>query len=53
MIAIGSDHAGFKLKEVIKEYLKEKGLEFKDYGTFSKNRRITEYGERLQGCIRR
>ncbi|MDD3839518.1 MAG: ribose 5-phosphate isomerase B [Clostridia bacterium] len=35
MIAIGSDHAGFKLKEDIKEFLEEKGYDFKDYGTFS------------------
>lgn len=34
-IAIGSDHGGFELKERIVEYLKEKGFEFKDFGTFS------------------
>jgi ribose 5-phosphate isomerase B len=52
MIAIGSDHAGFKLKEVIKEYLKEKGLEFKDYGTFSKSRvDYPEYGEKVAKVV--
>lgn len=35
MIAIGSDHGGFKLKEEIKKYLSEKGIEFKDFGTVS------------------
>jgi len=34
-IAIGSDHAGYKLKEIIKAYLKRKKLEFKDFGTNS------------------
>jgi ribose 5-phosphate isomerase B len=52
MIAIGSDHAGFELKEVIKEYLRRKGLEFKDYGTFSKNRAdYPEYGEKVAKAV--
>lgn len=34
-IAIGSDHAGFKLKEKVRKYLLEKGLEVKDFGTYS------------------
>lgn len=38
MIAIGSDHGGFKLKEEIKKYLSEKGIEFKDFGTVSEER---------------
>jgi len=33
-IAIGSDHAGFSLKENLKEYLKEKGIECQDFGTY-------------------
>lgn len=35
IIPIGSDHAGFLLKEELKSYLKEKGYEVKDFGTFS------------------
>ena len=35
MIAIGSDHGGHLLKEEIKKHLKEKGYEFKDFGTDS------------------
>ena len=35
MIAIASDHAGFPLKEEIKKYLTEKGVEFIDCGTDS------------------
>ena len=32
MIAIGSDHGGYELKEEIKKHLQEKGVEFKDFG---------------------
>ena len=35
MIAIGCDHAGFELKNSIADYLKEKNIEFKDFGTYS------------------
>ncbi len=35
MIAIGSDHGGYKLKEEIKKYLDEKEIEYKDCGTYS------------------
>ena len=37
-IAIGADHGGFKLKEEIKKYLDEKGIEYKDFGTNSEER---------------
>ena len=32
MIALGSDHGGFDLKERIKAYLDEKNIAYKDYG---------------------
>lgn len=35
MIALGSDHGGYQLKETIKKHLEEKGYEVKDYGTYS------------------
>ena len=35
MIAIGSDHGGFALKQEIMKHLDEKGLEYKDFGTYS------------------
>ena len=38
MIAIGSDHAGFPLKEEIRKYLDEKGIAYKDFGTYSTDR---------------
>jgi ribose 5-phosphate isomerase B len=34
-IAIGSDHAGFRYKERIKEFLQEQGHVVNDFGTFS------------------
>lgn len=36
MIALGSDHGGYDLKQEVIAYLKEKNLEYKDYGTDSK-----------------
>lgn len=41
MIAIGSDHGGYILKEEIKKYLDEIGVEYKDFGTYSEER--TDY----------
>lgn len=35
IIGIGSDHAGFPLKEELKPFIQELGYELKDYGTFS------------------
>lgn len=34
-IALGSDHAGFYLKNEIIEHLTKKGIEVKDFGTYS------------------
>ena len=36
-ILIGSDHAGFEMKEILKAYLLELGNEVKDYGTYSQD----------------
>ena len=41
MIALGNDHGGYKLKEEIKKYLEEVGIEYKDFGSFSDER--TDY----------
>ena len=38
MIAIGSDHGGFKLKEEIKKYFDEVGTKYKDFGSYSEDR---------------
>ena len=37
MIALGSDHGGFELKEAVKKHLEERGLEYKDFGTYDLN----------------
>lgn len=34
MIALGSDQAGFKLKQEIIKHLEENGLEYKDFGSY-------------------
>ena len=35
MIAIGSDHGGFSLKKEVMKHLDEKGIEYKDFGTYT------------------
>lgn len=37
-LAIGSDHAGFELKEQVREYLESKGHKVKDFGAYSTDR---------------
>jgi ribose 5-phosphate isomerase B len=38
MLALGSDHVGLALKEEIKKYLDEKGIQYKDFGCYSTER---------------
>ena len=35
IIALGSDHGGFHLKQEIIKHLTEKGIEFKDFGSYT------------------
>ena len=35
MIALGSDQAGYELKQVVMRHLEERGLSYKDYGSHS------------------
>lgn len=45
-IALGSDHGGLELKNTIIEYLNEKGIELKDFGTYTKDScNYPKYGE--------
>lgn len=37
MIALGSDHGGYDLKQVVIGYLKEKGIPYKDFGCMDKS----------------
>lgn len=34
-VGLACDHAGYEIKEFIKQYLEEKGIAYKDYGTNS------------------
>ena len=38
MLVLGSDHAGFPLKEAIKEHLDEQGVEYIHVGCYSPER---------------
>lgn len=47
-IGLGSDHGGLELKEYIREYLEEQGVEYVDYGTNSSDSvDYPDYGEKL------
>ena len=46
MIAIASDHRGFKMKAEIMRYFDEHKIEYKDYGTFSEE--STDYPEKAK-----
>jgi len=35
MIALGCDHGGYQLMQEMKAHLEERGLEYKDFGTYS------------------
>lgn len=35
MLALGCDHGGYRLKEIIKDYLDNKSIQYKDFGSFS------------------
>ena len=35
-VSIGADHGAFELKEALKKHLEEKGIDYKDFGCFSK-----------------
>ena len=35
LIGLASDHAGYELKQFVKQYLDEHGMAYKDYGTYT------------------
>lgn len=37
MIALGCDHGGYELKQEIIKHLKDKGVPYKDYGTYTED----------------
>ncbi|WP_263282480.1 ribose 5-phosphate isomerase B [Schnuerera sp. xch1] len=51
-IGIGSDHGGYELKEYIKEYLYEEGIDYVDFGTNSLDSvDYPDYGEKLSRAV--
>lgn len=51
-IAIASDHAGYKMKEFLKDYLNKKGIEILDFGTFSdESADYPDFAHPLAECI--
>ena len=34
-VGLASDHAGYQLKEYVKQYLTQAGIAYKDFGTYS------------------
>ena len=52
MIAIGSDQGGFELKQAIMKHIKERNLEFKDYGSYSEESvDYPEYGRKVAEAV--
>ena len=53
-VGIASDHAAFHLKQFVKRYLEEKGMAFKDYGTYTEEScNYATYGHLLAEGIER
>lgn len=51
-IAIGSDHGGFKLKGVLANHLKERGIEVLDLGTMNEDSvDYPEYGQKVAKAV--
>ncbi|MDI9340045.1 MAG: ribose 5-phosphate isomerase B [Sediminibacterium sp.] len=51
-LAIGSDHAGFELKEQLRSYLQEKGIDHTDKGCYSSERAdYPDYGHAVANDV--
>ena len=51
-VALASDHAGFPLKEKVREYLVRKGIEVQDFGVYSLDRvDYPDYAEKVAGQV--
>lgn len=52
MIAIGSDHGGYELKQEVMAHLKERGIAYKDYGCYEpKSCDYPVYAKAVAGAI--
>jgi len=49
-LAVGADHGGYELKEILKEHLQKKGIQVMDFGTHSKE--STDYPDYAQAVAR-
>lgn len=51
-LAIGSDHAGFELKEQLRSYLQQKGIDYTDKGCYSSERAdYPDYGHAVANDV--
>jgi len=51
-VAIGSDHAGFELKEILREYITSKGIRVIDKGCYSLDRAdYPDYGHAVANSV--
>ncbi|MCI5568698.1 MAG: ribose 5-phosphate isomerase B [Candidatus Alectryocaccobium sp.] len=52
MIALGCDHGGYDLMQEVKAHLEERGIEYKDYGTYTKEScDYPVYGKKVANAI--
>ena len=52
MYAIGSDHGGYALKQEIMKHLSERGIAYRDYGTYSEEScDYPDYGEAVGRAV--
>ncbi len=52
MLAIGCDHGGFELKSEIMKHLKERGIEYKDFGCYGTDSvDYPEYGKKVAHAV--
>jgi len=42
-LALGADHAGYELKEELKDFLKQKEIDYYDFGTY--DTKSTDYSD--------
>lgn len=51
-VAIGCDHGGINLKPALKEYLEKNGIEYKDFGCYTKDSvDYNDYGEAVANAV--
>lgn len=52
MIALGCDHAGYSLKQIVKQHLDEMHIEYKDYGTYDeKSCDYPDYAQKVCAAV--